>query len=111
MPATAQHRKMTANALKLVPEIPGPRCRLAEEFCLYPDLAFNAPQEFARYCRLPSGEWFHYLPDVSIICQMYLMPSYIATILSIILDTSVVPALSGTQIMTLRFPVFFIFWS
>ena len=65
MPATAQHRKMTANALKLVPEIPGPRCRLAEEFCLYPDLAFNAPQEFARYCRLPSGEWFHYLPDVS----------------------------------------------
>ena len=65
MPATAQHRKMTANALKLVPEIPGPRDLLAEEFCLYPDQAFNAPEEFARYCRLPSGEWFHYLPDVS----------------------------------------------
>ena len=54
MPATAQHRRMTANALNLVPELPGPRSRLTEE-----------PEEFARYCRLPSGEWFHYLPDVS----------------------------------------------
>ena len=65
MPATAQHRRMTANALNLVPELPGPRSRLTEEFCLYPDQALNAPEEFARYCRLPSGEWFHYLPDVS----------------------------------------------
>ena len=65
MPETAQHRRMTANALNLVPELPGPRSRLTEEFCLYPDLALNAPEEFARYCRLPSGEWFHYLPDVS----------------------------------------------
>ena len=65
MPATAQHRRMTANALNLVPELPGPRSRLTEEFCLYPDQALNAPEEFTRYCRLPSGEWFHYLPDVS----------------------------------------------
>ena len=65
MPATAQHRKITENALKLVPEIPGPCSRLAAEFCLYPDLALNNPEELAQYCRLPSGEWFHYLPDIS----------------------------------------------
>ena len=65
MAGTIQHRKITAAALKLVPEFPGSRDRLAEEFCLYPDWAFTDPEKFARYCRLPSGEWFHYLPDIS----------------------------------------------
>ena len=65
MPASSQHRKLTANALDLVPELPGPRGRLAEEFCLYPDLALNDPVTLAPYCRLPDGEWFHYLPDIS----------------------------------------------
>ena len=96
MPATVQHRRMTANALNLVPELPGPRSRLTEEFCLYPDQALNAPEEFARYCRLPSGEWFHYLPDVSY-AELYRY------------HTVAAPVLSGTGIMTLRFPDFFIF--
>ena len=65
MAGTIQHRKITAAALKLVPEFPGSRERLAEEFCLYPDWAFTDPENFASYCRLPSGEWFHYLPDIS----------------------------------------------
>ena len=65
MPASAQHRRMTENILKLVPELPGPRQRLTEEFCLYPDRAMTFPEQLAPYCRLPSGDWFHYLPDIS----------------------------------------------
>ena len=62
MPASAQHRRITENVLKLVPELPGPRLRLTEEFCLYPDRAMTFPEQLAPYCRLPSGNWFHYLP-------------------------------------------------
>ena len=65
MPASAQHRRITENVLKLVPELPGPRLRLTEEFCLYPDRAMTFPEQLAPYCRLPSGNWFHYLPDTS----------------------------------------------
>ena len=45
----------------------------------------------------------------SIICRMCLTPNCTATIPSIAPDTSAAPVLSGTGIMTLRFPDFFIF--